>query len=190
MGMHSGTKHDIILGVMNAADYYGLDELKRACSGFIQCCVTVDTVCALLATAERYIQYKCTKYLVQKVLEFVDEHGNDVLNLGSFALLPQHVVRLILAREELKADEFSKFQAALMWSKKYCDSSGQKLSDVLNGFLDYIHFHMIPANVLMKEIHPLGLVPYHIIMNALAYQADPSSVEPLRQSSKEVREVA
>ena len=41
---------------MNAADYYGLDELKRACSGFIQCCVNVDTVCALLATAERYIQ--------------------------------------------------------------------------------------------------------------------------------------
>ncbi len=29
---------------------------------------------------------------------------------------------------------------------------------------------MIPANVLMKEIHPLGIVPYHIIMNALAYQ--------------------
>ena len=59
---------------MNAADYYGLDELKRACSGFIQCCVTVDTVCALLATAERYIQYKCTKYLVQKV-------GTDRVNI-------------------------------------------------------------------------------------------------------------
>ena len=55
-------------GVMNAADYYGLDELKRACSGFIQCCVNVDTVCALLATAERYIQYKCTKSLVQTVI--------------------------------------------------------------------------------------------------------------------------
>ena len=33
-----------------------------------------------------------------------------VLNLGSFATLPQHVVRLIMARDELKADEFSKFQ--------------------------------------------------------------------------------
>ena len=69
---------------MNAADYYGLDELKCACSGFIQvspsvmiiiillmtiqCCITVDTVCALLATAERYIQYKCTKFLIQKVV--------------------------------------------------------------------------------------------------------------------------
>ncbi len=48
-----------------------------------------------------------------QVLEFVDEHGNEVLNLGSFALLPQHVVRLILAREELKADEFSKFQVKI-----------------------------------------------------------------------------
>lgn len=111
-------------GVMNAADYYGLDELRRACAGFIQCCINVDTVCALLASAEKYIQYKCTKSLVQKVLEFVDEHGNEVLNLGSFTLLPQHVVRLILAREELRADEFTKFQAALMWSKKFCDNSG------------------------------------------------------------------
>ena len=90
----------------------------------------MDTVCALLATAERYIQYKCTKFLIQKVgsafltspcliissqvLEFVDDHGNEVLNLGSFTLLPQHVVRLILVREELKADEFSKFQVFLL----------------------------------------------------------------------------
>ena len=37
---------------------------------FIQYCVTVDTVCALLATAERYIQYKCTKFLIQKVFNY------------------------------------------------------------------------------------------------------------------------
>ena len=59
--------YSIFSGVMNAADYYGLDELKQACSAFIESCITVDTVCALLATAERYIQYKCTKVLVQKV---------------------------------------------------------------------------------------------------------------------------
>lgn len=56
-----------LLGVMNAADYYGLEELRRSCAGFVQCCINVDTVCALLASAERYIQYKCTKTLVQKV---------------------------------------------------------------------------------------------------------------------------
>ncbi|XP_026681095.1 serine-enriched protein [Diaphorina citri] len=169
--------------VMNAADYYGLDELRKACSGFVQCCINVDTVCALLASAERYIQYKCTKSLVQKVLEFVDEHGNEVLNLGSFTLLPQHVVRLILARDELRADEFTKFQAALMWSKKYCDNNSNiTLKETIGNFIEYIQFHKIPANVLMREVHPLGLVPYNIIMTALAYQADPTSVEPFKLS--------
>ncbi|XP_061715745.1 serine-enriched protein isoform X1 [Cydia pomonella] len=177
-----------LLGVMNAADYYGLDELRRACAGFVQCCITVDTVCALLASAERYIQYKCTKSLVQKVLEFVDEHGNEVLNLGSFTLLPQHVVRLILARDELRADEFTKFQAALMWSKKYCDTNPNiNLKEVIGNFLEYIQFHKIPANVLMREVHPLGLVPYSIIMNALAYQADPASIDPGKLSPARVR---
>lgn len=58
---------------MNAADYYGLDELRKACAGFVQCCITVDTVCALLASAERYIQYKCTKTLVQKaIINFIN----------------------------------------------------------------------------------------------------------------------
>ncbi|KAK9885288.1 hypothetical protein WA026_010782 [Henosepilachna vigintioctopunctata] len=177
-----------LLGVMNAADYYGLDELRRACAGFVQCCINVDTVCALLASAERYIQYKCTKSLVQKVLEFVDEHGNEVLNLGSFTLLPQHVVRLILARDELQADEFTKFQAALMWGKKYCDNNpNPNLKEVIGNFLEYIQFHKIPANVLMREVHPLGLVPYHIIMNALAYQADPASVDPGKLSPNRIR---
>ncbi|XP_042215103.1 serine-enriched protein-like isoform X2 [Homarus americanus] len=177
-----------LLGLMNAADYYGLDELRKGCSGFVQCCINVDTVCALLASAERYIQYKCTKSMVQKVLEFVDEHGNEVLNLGSFTLLPQHVVRLIMAREELRADEFTKFQAGLMWSKKHCDNQpNTDLKEVIGNFLEYIQFYKIPANILMKEIHPLGLVPYHIIMNALAYQADPSSIDPAKLSPNRTR---
>ena len=55
------------------------------------------------------------------MLEFVDLHGNEVLNLGSFTLLPQHVVRLILARE-LKADEVTKFQVR---SPASCITVGQ-----------------------------------------------------------------
>ncbi|XP_074595418.1 speckle type BTB/POZ protein [Brevipalpus obovatus] len=168
-----------LLGLLNAADYYGLEALRKACTGFVACCITVDTVCALLASAERYIQYKCTKSLVQKVLEFVDQHGNEVLSLGSFALLPEHVVRLILSREELKADELTKFHAALAWSQRYCDASPTTadLRDVMSGFFECIEFYKIPATVLMREVHPLTVVPDHVIMNALAFQADPRSVD-------------
>ena len=159
-------------GLLNAADYYGLEELRRACIGFVTCCITVDTVNSILASAERYIQYKCTKSLVQRVLEFVDKHGNEVLSLGSFALLPEHVVRLILSREELKADELTKFQAALHWSQRSCDAScgTVDLRDVMANFLECIEFYKIPASVLMREVHPVGVVPDHIIMNALAFQ--------------------
>ena len=47
----------------------------------------------------------------------------------------------------------------------------EKLGDIFGEYIEYINFHMIPANVLMRDINPLGIVPYHIIMNALAYQA-------------------
>lgn len=58
-----------------------------------------------------------------------------------------------------------------MWSKKCCDTNSNiSLKDIIGNFLEYIQFHKIPANVLMREVHPLGLVPYSIIMNALAYQ--------------------
>ena len=108
-----------------------------------------------------------------QVLEFVDKHGNEVLSLGSFALLPEHVVRLILSREELKADELHKFQAALHWSQRYCDGGpGSDLRDVMSNFLECIEFYKIPASVLMREVHPLGVVPDHVIMNALAFQVN------------------
>lgn len=59
----------------------------------------------------------------------------------------------------------------ILLGKKYCDNNpNTTLKEVIGNFLEYIQFHKIPANVLMREVHPLGLVPYHIIMNALAYQ--------------------
>jgi hypothetical protein len=49
-----------------------------------------------------------------------------------------------------------------MWSKKYCDSDPNiNLKEVLSNFLEFIRFHQIPANVLMREIHPLGR-PIHL----------------------------
>ena len=54
----------------------------------------------------------------------------------------------------------------------------------LLGFWDDINSHMIPAKLLMKEIHPLGIVPYHIIFKGLAYQANLTSVEPIKHTSE------
>ena len=46
-----------------------------------------------------------------------------------------------------------------MWSKKYCDSNPNiYLKEVFSNFLEFIRFHQIPANVLMREINPLGMM--------------------------------
>ncbi|XP_070564689.1 serine-enriched protein-like isoform X2 [Ptychodera flava] len=168
-----------LIGLMNAADYYGLEDLRRACVGFLHCCINIDNVCALLSSAEKYIQYKATKSLVQKILEYVDENGDQVLNLPAFATLPEHVVRLVLSREELRADELSKFRAAISWAMRHCQKTPMvSLKQAMMPFLELISFQYIPALSLMREVRSCGAVPDHKIMAALAFQADPASVDP------------
>lgn len=75
-------------------------------------------------------------------------------------------------------------QAAVHWSKRYCDTMPEaELREVMGNFLECIELYKIPAGVIMREVHPLGVVPDHVIMNALAYQADPSSVDMNKISS-------
>lgn len=170
-----------LLGLMNAADHYGLDELKMACVQFLDRAINTDTVCALLSSAEKYIQYKSTKILVQKMLEFVDHHAEVVLNLGSFATLPQHVVRIILGREELLASEQTKFEASFRWCLRYIeDHPDLSLKTAFEPFASKIAFHKISATHLMKKIKPAQIVDDAVIVTALAYQADPGSVHPLQ----------
>ncbi|XP_033116040.1 serine-enriched protein-like isoform X2 [Anneissia japonica] len=168
---------ETVIGLMNAADHYGLDELRRACIGFMHCCINVDTVCMILCSAEKYIQYKSTKSLVQRALEFIDENGEEVLSLPAFTTLPEHVVRLVLTREELQAEEVTKFYAAVGWSRQMCKRRpGTKLKEAMAPFIDSIAWHLIPASILMKDVKQCGAVSDQKIMNALAFQADPDCV--------------
>lgn len=57
-----------------------------------------------------------------------------------------------------------------MWSKKYCDTTNSNLGELMAEFIVHVKFQFIPANILMKDVYPLGIVPPHIIMTALAFQ--------------------
>lgn len=180
--IHTGTvmlQAHTILGLMNASDHYGLENLKAACDRFVERCVTVDMVCSLLASAERYIQYKSTKMAVQRMFEFVDENASAILSLGAFHALPQHVVRIILSREELRATELEKFRVALRWCDAHLDEANNvsNLKTLFEPFVDVIDYCQIPAKELMQTVKPLRVVEDGLILAALAYQADPSSVD-------------
>ena len=180
-----------LLGLMNAADHYGLEDLKLACIRFMEHCITVDTVCSLLASAEKYIQYKSTKILVQKMFEFVDRNAEKILSLGAFQQLPQHVVRIVLGREELQAQEITKFQAAYRWTLRYVDDhQGLTLMEGFEPFVDVIDFTEISAKDLMQNVRKAEVVEDKVILNALAAQADPTSAAARGRSGQKLRKTA
>ncbi len=179
--IHTGTvilQTKTLLGLMNASDHYALEDLKQACIRFTEHCISIDTVCSLLSSAEKYIQYKSTKILVQKIFEYVDMNAEVILKLFSFQSLPQHVVRIVLSRDELKATESTKFEAAYKWCLSNIESSAEEkeIKALFEPFVDVINYNSIPAKELMQKVKPTGVVDDSYILTALAYQADPSSV--------------
>lgn len=172
-----------IVGLIAAAEYFAVDDLQFAASGFMNRCITIDNVCHYLCEAEKYIQFKSIKTLVPKLLEFTAINAREILGRVSFCSLPQHVVRLILARKDLNATEWQKFTAVLTWGNAYCDKNpGKSLKESLEPMVDCIEFSKIPTMQLMQEVRQMDIVPDHVIMKALAYQADPSSVEKSQHS--------
>ena len=165
-----------VIGLMNACDYFGIDELKRACLGYINRCVEVNTVLTLLETAEQYISHKYTKIALKPILEFIDNNAEEIVSLEGFSNLSQHVVTLVFGREQLQVSPFSKFQAALSWCHKH-KLPNQSLSETYSPFVDYVALHEIPAMQLMTVVKPSGAVRQELILNALAFQADPESVD-------------
>ena len=101
----------------------------------------------------------------------MDTHANEIFKLNAFGLLPEHVVRLILARDGLQADEYVKYSGVYTWCEHYCRSYElANISDVMQNFLDLIQFHKIPMSLLLSEIYPTRIVPDEIFLSALAYQ--------------------
>lgn len=175
-----------LLGLTNAADHYGMEELKVACRGFLDKCMSNDTVVALLSSAEKYIQYKATRILVQKIFEYVDQHAEEILGQKNFLVLPQHIVRLVLARDELQASEMTKFVAAYQWVVHHCqDNPEVSYQEAFEPFVDVIEFHNIPVPELMRLVKPSKCVGDSIVLNALAYQADPDAVDSSKYKVKQ-----
>lgn len=166
-----------IVGILAGADFFAVEDLQIAAAEFVDKCLTVRNVCGFFCDAEKYIQLKSIKALVPKLLEFTATHAHEILGLASFHNLPQHIVRLVLSRKDLNATEWEKFTAVVSWGHAYCDIHTVSLQTAVEPLIDCIAFYKIPTMQLMQEVRKRDVVPDHVIMKALAYQADPMSVK-------------
>ena len=70
----------------------------------------IDTIGMLLQDLEKYQDHSYTALLQDQVLDFVDGFGNNFLQLGAIVKISETMIKRILARQSLQADEFAKFQ--------------------------------------------------------------------------------
>ncbi|XP_064614560.1 serine-enriched protein-like [Liolophura sinensis] len=166
-----------LVGVMNAADMYGVEDLRSGCYRFAERLLTVDTVLPLLTSTERYHSYKWTKHIQEKILEFISEKAQDVLRLDEFEEISKRTAIMIFMRPDLKATEERKWDAAYRWSRRYCRRRElNHFRRTMKIFTRRINFLDIPIHKLINEIRPLELVPEYLIAGAISHQSGPRLV--------------
>ena len=180
-----------LIGLVNAADHFAMPDLVAACMKFLDEMISSDSVCIMLSNAEKYTRYFQTpsaKLFLHKILEYVDTHAEEFLSLGCLPVVPKQMMMLVLDRDESVAAEMIKFEAAWRWCKLHHQNHPDiPLKTIFGPFALLIEFHKIPATDLMQKVKPLDLVDDSIIVNALAYQADPESVDITQINSRQMR---
>lgn len=79
--------------------------------------IQIDTIGMILQDLEKYQDHSYSVFLQDQVLDFVDGFGNNFLQLGAIVKISETMIKRILARQTLQADEFVKFQVFFIKSQ-------------------------------------------------------------------------
>ena len=117
--------------------------------------------------------------------EYIDLHTMDVLESESIFLISKDLFKMILQRDTLHdgLEEIQLYLACLRWSRGYgtLDYLDEKQSKIrleelnqdtvadLQEVLKEIRFPLIPAEILVKKIHPQNLIDAEDLFIATAF---------------------
>ncbi|XP_064601114.1 serine-enriched protein-like [Liolophura sinensis] len=178
--LHSGRIHiaqDNVIGLMNVADTYGLDDLRMTCCQYARACITQKRVLPLLLSTQPYSSFKWTKIISLEIMDFVCLNAQDLLRQRAFEALSQNVVATILSKSNLRATEEAKWDAVFRWSRRQCDHlDDRNFRATLRSMSASLNFCDIPLCKLRNAIQPLGIVSDDVINRAISHQSRPRFV--------------
>ncbi|XP_064610705.1 serine-enriched protein-like [Liolophura sinensis] len=161
--MHSGSVNvDVssVIGVMTAADVYGISNLRKACLQLAARFITMKTVLQLLASSEPYMSFRCITSLLNKILAFIAARADDILVQPDFEHLPKAAVKAVLFRPDLQTTEERKWDAAVQWSRQHCNLKEISVfRETIGTFVPHINFVKISWSKLNREILPMNILP-------------------------------
>jgi len=182
---------DTVVGIMNAADSFCLDQIRDVCFQFAESQITTKGVLPLLTSIEQYSNFKLSKLLLLQAMDFLTENAQDILQSSSFQYIPQRTALAVLSRSYLRATEDTKWKAALAWTRQNSAARDNRcLRKSITQFLPHIDFKAIPIRTLQQEIRPLSIVPEDVINAACHHQlqsrlvvGQEAPVKPVRRKS-------
>lgn len=104
-------------GLLCAATYYELPELRLSCLNRLDHVITVETVCPMLNIVEEYIFFKDGKELQRKLLNFFVNHSMEIIQEDLFTILSRSRLILVLS-QDWKGEIKRKIRVVTNWAKR------------------------------------------------------------------------
>ena len=177
---HSGVavfEPGTVMEVLQLADYLALEELKAGCGEYIAKSINTETAAVLLQTAHTFGE----SALVDKCVQFIEVHTEAVVSSEAFteaALSPDLLCKVLASDALTCSEELSLYRATVAWGRAFCEQHpGTSLAEALAEPLRHIRLPLINTAGLMSVVRADNLVSMELLLEALAYQSDPGTVD-------------
>jgi len=113
---YEGLSTELILGILNCADYYDVPYLKTDCVKQLEKIITSTNVIQILEAALLFNEYD----LGCQALEVIDKNLNFVFESEEILTVKLETLLVILSRDTLDVDECFVLDLALKWAEHEC----------------------------------------------------------------------
>ena len=161
---------DTVLELTAACCACELESLLIDCVNYALASLSVDNVCDMLITADvneddLHGGAAEAPQLKERCVEFICEHAQQVLETEGFLYLPDHLVAMLVQRDDLAAPEIDIFQAVSRWV--HADQASR--TSVAHDITQHLRLPLLSFRQIMKDVKPTGLVAMEQWLEALDY---------------------
>ena len=151
-----------VFQVLSMSDQYDISKLKEYCSQYLSKYLEVSTVCQMAQASTHY----GLPDIVDKCVHVIEQHGNKIFKSKEIAFLPKEIFKTLLSSNKLNVDEYNVFRGVVRWCKHQAGEEEHKFKEFVLELIHLVRFSLMEAEVLKKEVRPLGIVPNEVLLDA------------------------
>lgn len=152
-----------VIGIIYAAEKYGITDLLRKCEFFLENHLNQDNICIILENALRYnmdeLFQKCQNVIYESL--FV---SRKLFDSQSFLDLSKHCLCELVQSDRLPLDEKAIFDSLLHWAKEQCIKAEKdpmdpsELRRMLGDLLYHVRFPLMTPALFKEDIVPMKIL--------------------------------